>query len=648
MDNRIPGLPDEIATVPSAPFSHTDPDAEAKRLAWRRWRYDVHVERTRRQELIHHHPELQPYELIKCSQHPAYYAAMWLRVFEPRWRVDQNLPILSGDDDDPDAEMEGVKKIIQVPHVPEIVSRDLRAVDRHAPNYDPALEPIFGYVPFICFADQVRVINHLLWSLTQSDEYADVVWSKSRGWGASWILCLLSLWGWSFSHLWPGAPPWNVLLLSRKEEYVDSKQQKSLFWKIRRLMRDMPPWMMPQGFNVDIHDQKGIIINPENGNEIGGESTNSNAGRGDRVTFAAIDEAAAVEGLLNKWSTLTETTDHRWACSTESFDQGTSFWDLRQESEDGVRPHVITTDWWENPLNDDAWIKRQEKRYTHDPDMFQQEVWRNPKTGSTWVYPWAAECRTNADYKPVSGLMSFIGVDPGYRDPTAIVAIQETSSNEYVVLDAYQEKGKESDFFAPMLKPSLFADIDPHWADKDFIEWTSPIDPTLTYVYKTREISFARTIDQMGVPRFIGDTYGETVIGATKDSVYSRWRRYGINVNPDRRTGDAVTTTIKQQRTFKGRQGAMNELSRRWRFADTDGAKMCLKAWQNSKFKAVPDRAQQSEPTEPEHGSDSHLRTAGEFVAAYIKHRGRVLGRDLQKPVRSSMRHRSLMRTALR
>lgn len=611
-------------------------------MDWRRWRYGVQIERTRRHIELKANPDLIPFERIKCSQHPAYFAAMWLRVFEPRWRVDTSAPMppisreLGDLPDDPDAEMEGTKRIV-IPTVPAIVTRDLRAIDRASPSYDPALEPVFGYVPFICFADQVRVINELLWSLTQTDEHADVVWSKSRGWGASWILCLVALWGWSFSDLWPGAPPWNVLLLSRKEEYVDSKQQKSLFWKIRRLMRDMPEWMFPKGWMPDFHDQKGIIINPENGNELGGESTNSNAGRGDRVTWAGIDEAAAVPELLNKWSTLTETTDHRWACSTESFDQGTAFYDLQHPNEEGVVPYVIKTEWYENPLNDDIWLERTRKRYAHDPDMFDQEVLRIAKSGSTWYYPWANDLRSDLTYVPVNGNQSYIGLDPGYRDPFALVAIQETSSNEYVVLDAYQEKGREADFFAPLVRPKLFEDVDPNWRDKSVLEWASPLDPTLIYVYKERELSFARTVDAMGEPKWIGDTYGESLVGATKDSVYSRLRRLGVRVNADRKTGDSVTSTVKQLRTPEGSRGAMNEVRSRIRVASTDGARMWLKAMQNSKFESPPDRGQQTEPKKPLHDGSSHLRTAGEFVFNYIKYRGAVAGRDLQKPKKAPM-----------
>lgn len=638
----IPGFPEELATVPPAPFGMDDPQAEEKRRAWRVWRYNVQVYRTQRHLELKQNPDLIPFEIMKCAQHPAYWSSMWLRVFEPRWRVDPTAPLPELDEfgqpihDDPDADrMTGAKRV-SIPDVPLITTRNLRAIDRGA-DYDPAMEPIFGYVPFIPFADQVRVMNELLWTLHQTDEHADAVWSKSRGWGASWILCLLGIWGWTFSHEWPGAPPWNILYLSRKEEYVDSKAQKSLFWKVRRLMRDIPEWQMPVGFNPDIHDQKGIILNPQNGNQLVGESTNTKAGRGDRALVAIPDEAAAIPGLNNIWSTLTETADHRWACSTESFEEGSDFHDLQHDDENEFKPWQIATEFWENPLNDDAWLERTKRRYSSNPDAYMQEVWRKPYTGSTWVYPWASHLQYDGAIKPVSGYSSFVAADPGYRDPTALIAVQEAPDGKFNVLDAYQASGKEADYFAPILKPALFDAVDANWKDKERLLWVSPVDPTLSFEYDDRALAFAATVAAMGEPRVIGDTYGETMVGATKDSVYSRWRKYGIVVNRERKTGEAVTNRVRQNRTFKGRQEAMNQLSGRWRFAETPGARMAGNAWKNSKFKAVPDKAAQNEPREPEHDSNSHLRTAGEYLAVYLKNRTAMATRDLAKPTKTRL-----------
>lgn len=583
---RIPGLPEPIATVPPAPSSPDASDADERREAWRAWRHAVQVYRTERHIELTQRPDLIPFEAAKCAQDPAYWMAVWLRVFEPRQRA-------SG----------------------------------------------YGYLPFIPFAQQVEVLQTLRWVLTQDDEHADAVWSKCRGWGASWLGCVFALWGWTFSHYWPGSPPWNVLMLSRKEEYVDSKQQRSLFWKVRRLMRDMPAWQMPAGFNPDTHDQKGIIVNPENGNELGGESTNTKAGRGDRVTWAWLDEAAAMPNLLTIWSTVAETTDHRIAVSTESVEEGTDFYELGigNKGEGETRPHLIESDWWQNPLNDTPWFERQKTRYAADPDAFNREILRDPHAGtSTWVYPWARPKEPDAEIKPVSGLPSYVAIDPGFRDPTALVAIQETGDGMLNVVDAYAIEGKEADWFVPLLKPSVFAEADPHWSEKSSLTWTPPGVEPPTFEYGERELAFARTVAVLGKPTYIGDTYGNTVVGATNDSVYSRWQKHGIYVNRDRMDGE-IGSDRKRTRTFAGRREALNERANRLRFGATDGARVALKALKDNKYKPRSDRPQQSEPKVPLHDWTSHYVTALEYFAVHIRHRSAVLGRDLAKPTKARL-----------
>lgn len=634
----IPGLPSHLATIPPAPYSHTDPDADAKREAWMRWRYEIYLYRVQRHRDLIHDPGLIPFERQLCASHPAYWAAMWLRVFEPRWRVDPSIPIPDDDaaDDDPDLETTGHKSLV-LPDVPLIARQNLRERNTNEPGYDPAIAQMFGYVPFICFEKQVVAMNRMLWSLHQTDEHADIVWSKCRGWGASWIGCLLALWGWTFSGDWPGAPPWNVLMLSRKEELVDSKKQRSLFWKIRRLMRDMPDWQIPKGYNASEHNLNGFIYNPETGNELAGESTTTKAGRGDRVTWAWLDEAASMPEMLATWSTVAETTDHRWAVSTESFEEGPDFYELRTGNEQEERPFVIESDWWENPLNDDLWIERQRKRYAATPDAFQQEIWRNPKTGSTWVYPWANDIPVDPRIIPTSGWGSYVAIDPGYRDPCALVAIQESPTDEILILDSYQGDSKEADFFAPLLSPDLFSAVDPNWHLYSHLEWVSPFDATLRYTYDEREISFARTVAKMGKPTFVGDTWGETLVGASKDSIYSRWRKYGIHVNRDRRVGDGMTPSVKQQRTHTGRQEAMNECSRRFRAAQTPGALTVVKALKEDKYKGNSGKAVQTEPKEPEHGWFSHIASAMEYYAVYVRHRKLIMGRAVTKSKRTGL-----------
>jgi hypothetical protein len=205
-----------------------------------------------------------------------------------------------------------------------------------------------------------------------------------------------------------------------------------------------------------------------------------------------------------------------------------------------------------------------------------------------------------------------------------------------VVLDSYSAEGKEADFFASLLKPELFAEVDPNWRDKSYLTWTGkqkdPSEPAPVFEYHERELTFARTVAAMGIPTYVGDTYGESQQGATNDSVYSRWRKYGIAINADRKTGDAVTKTVKMGRTFKGRQEAMNDRAHRLRFAGTPGARAVLNAIQNHKYKPRSDRPTQTEPRVPLHDWTSHHVSAMEFLFQKIAGRRASLNRTANRP----------------
>lgn len=587
MPTVIPGLPDELTVIPDAPSGPDDPLRDEKRAAFLAWRLAVMRHRVKRQHEVRADPELQVIERALCARSPEYFAAMWLTVYEPRDRTDIGA----------------------------------------------------GALPFVPFAKQVDVMNRLRWTLTQTDENADAAWSKCRGWGATWIGALLGVWGWSFSQEWERPAPWNVLYLSRKMEYVDSRMQKSIFWKVRAMLRDLPDFLLPDKWDYESCVMKGVVSNPANGNQLVGESTNEEAGRGDRATVAWVDEAAAVDAFRNIWSTLADTTDHRWGVSTEGTDHGEDWVNLRSGNDMEFSPALVESDWWENPLLDDDWLERQKKRFANDPDMFQQEILRNPFSGqTTWVYPKAWDLQVDDTVIPRIGRPSFITIDPGWSDETVLIAAQENDSGGVDVLDAYANARKPADFYMPLLQPSLFlleGPGVPDWRQQTRVEWTTPqkvgIEPQ-TFVYEEEEIAFMRTVDAMGGrPTYVGDTYGDNITGATADSVYSRWQRYGIHVNRDRRGEKDLSAYTKIARSEKGRREALRDRIGRWRFAATPGAERTLKALRTYRFKPKSDRPLMSEPKKPLHEWNSHYATACEFFAVHLKQRGAIAAREYAK-----------------
>ncbi len=602
----LEGLPASLELIPPSPEGPDDPLRDEKRAAFLVWRRAVMEYRVRRHLDLINHPDLRKFELAYCANSPAYFAAMWMNVVEPRERMGGS-----------------------------------------------------GQLPFIPFDKQASLWDEFRNVVLKSqDENADATWSKARGWGASWWGVLIGYWGWLFSHRWKPAQPWSVLYLSRKEIFVDSPQSISLFWKIRELIRATPAWMLPQGFDTSLkgpHMQRMYIANPENGNELLGESTNGDAGRGSRVTWAFIDEAAAMEEdtLSSIWTTLAGTTDHRLAVSTESFRNGTYWYDLRTGKNTEFRPRAITADWWENPLNDDAWLERERKRFGSDTDVFEWEVLRNPWAGNQvpWVYPAAQGIGLDETVLPRVGRPTYIAIDPSAADPTALVLAQENTIGGVDFISTYSNQRQPAEFYVPLLKPVIFDSVDKDWRHMHFLDWTSTTGEMQTFHYEKDELDFARMVDATGGKVvWVGDTHGDKIEGITADSVYQRWGRYGVHVNASRIGVKDMGAYEKQARTHSGRQEAVRERLAKWRFGPD--AVMVLKALQSYRFQ------QSDKPTtvatrKPLHDNSSHIATACEYLAVYLRRKGAIDKREYQKPVHNRLHglsrgQRGLDRTLVR
>jgi hypothetical protein len=245
--------------VPPAPESPDDPEREKKRQAWMAWRNAVEKEADELAVLCANDPVRQQLENHKCSLSPAYWLAVYGKLYEPRRR------------------------------------KRLSGVDTR----------------FIPFARQVEMLDFFQTCLREDDgPLVDGVVSKCRDVGASWIMCAFALWGWLYES------PWQVRLISRKKDLVESRSADSLFWKIDYLFNRLPKWMVPSKSeynDVDLH-----FTNLLNGNEISGESTTSKAVRGGRATWVGYDEAAFIEDFLHTWSAAQAVADSRFAISTES------------------------------------------------------------------------------------------------------------------------------------------------------------------------------------------------------------------------------------------------------------------------------------------------------------------------------------------
>ena len=216
--------------------------------------------------------------------------------------------------------------------------------------------------PFITWPVQDHVMTEMLGAVNGQK---DIVVDKSRDMGASWMCVILAAWCWLFKA------NSTILLTSRVEELVDKRgNQKSLFWKVDYINRNLPLWMLPcplkellPGGKFRSHMHLG---NPILANAIDGERTTPHIGRGDRRLFVLYDEMAMMADATAAWQSGTDTSSCRIANSTP-LGAGTEFSKQRNKGVTSGMPKVLTLGYWDHPTKgrNRQWRCDQDGSQTH-------------------------------------------------------------------------------------------------------------------------------------------------------------------------------------------------------------------------------------------------------------------------------------------
>lgn len=172
-------------------------------------------------------------------------------------------------------------------------------INNYVKTYDPR-DLSDPYVSFVLMPRQEELVR---WIVQHIRDRKPGVIEKSKDTGVSWIFCAVMFYYWRFAQGFAGG------LGSRKLEYVDQKgDPKSLFEKFRIILRYLPAWMKPPGFNPDEHDLVARLINPAKGSTIIGEG-GIHIGRGGRTTVYGVDEYNFLEDPDAADSALADNTD---------------------------------------------------------------------------------------------------------------------------------------------------------------------------------------------------------------------------------------------------------------------------------------------------------------------------------------------------
>lgn len=225
----------------------------------------------------------------------------------------------------------------------------------HVWTYNPKLvgkrDPVTGekLKAFVQFKLWPRQVEFIRWAEARLEGEEQGACKKSRDVGVTYLTAGLAL------HRWLFEPGFKATFGSRVMDYVDQKDNPdSIFAKLRIMLRLLPPWMMPEGFNWNKHDNLGRLVNPANDCVITGEG-GQNMGRGGRSTLYVLDEAAFVENAEAVEAALSGNTDTvLWVSSANGM--GNLFF---RKTHGGLDPRqVFTLHYRDDPRKDAEWVKK--------------------------------------------------------------------------------------------------------------------------------------------------------------------------------------------------------------------------------------------------------------------------------------------------
>lgn len=550
-----------------------DPDNPAWRDEYFTWREDLEPVRRKNHDLCKKDKGARANELALCAADYKYWLTMWAKVYEPRPRKDR----ITG-----------------------------KFESRHKP---------FTPFAFQCHtADWIREVE-------QREEAYDVYITKSRGIGLSWTAVAETVWAWMWGET-------TTLLMSRTQSEVDKpNNMNTLFGKAVYLLRQLPPWMLPEGFDIDVHRTQLNIFNPVNFAQIYGETTTGDVGIGDRAQKGIIDEAASIRELNDVQTSLSGTTDHLVHISTESIKYGFT-WERKWKTSQKMDPNsVMVLEHYLNPYQDEQWLEQTRERFekNHDIAGFYAQILRNPKFGNTGiVYPEAEQVAFSTEgYDP--SLPVFGSIDPGMTDDTAIVWAQPTDGalsgrGPLRFIDSYERNLVPAEYYAHIL-----TGIEPQPGDvchglhfgnreRQIMAWTA----TLPWGNRTRYF-----MDPAGIQK---DTSGKSfylrIIQESK-RLRVRWIEQQIKAGkpqedlPAPRAIAPIYKELFNHRNHQARQNAARPVLARSVFATNPGCRRLVEALQEYRFTELTAKA--TSEAKPIHDDNSHLVAAFEYLAVYAE-----------------------------
>lgn len=326
-------------------------------------------------------------------------------------------------------------------------------IDQFCYTYNPKVKDGNPHLRFKLFPYQKRLVVDLIYCIRNGE---DIFIEKCREMGATYTTMATILWMWLFE---PGC---NFLIGSRKEDYVDNRRggitgnkEESLFGKIDYMLSRLPYFMLPEGFNKDKNFTYMSLVNPQNGNVIGGESANPNFSRGGRQKAIILDEFAFWDNDAMVWGATADTTNCRIVLTTPGIKPSKA--KRLRFGKDGEKIKIVTLPYNLDPRKDKKWLEDQrQRRSTED---FNREImvnWELSITGR--VYP-EIDNASYGDFPFIQNQQLYCSWDFGL-DGVAMLFWQFNKSNgRWRMIDGYTNMDKPMPFYLPFFGKPMSAEF---------------------------------------------------------------------------------------------------------------------------------------------------------------------------------------------
>lgn len=430
-------------------------------------------------------------------------------------------------------------------------------------------------LPFILWPKQKELVK---WMQQRYENKENGLLEKARQGGGTWL-------GMAFIYYYfILGNKFHAILGSKKEDTVDKKGLPiCLFWKLDYFIERTPKWLLP-GFNPKKDRNHLLLLNRNRGNAITGESSNPDLARGGNYNLSFLDEFAIFPYAESAWTSVSAAADTNFLISTPK-----PFCYFKTLRFSGQIP-VFTLPWTVNPNRDEKWLNKQREKYSDE--IIQQEYLLNyDVTGRGSVYEEIDLVQVgNYPYNPKLSL--YTGSDFGLKDDTAIIWAQKDEQGNIYVIDTYHNADKTIFFYLPFYTGEISSD-NPY-----------------KYDYTKEEKEKIKLHANWKRARHFSDPAGKNRSQVTDTSVISTLAKHNVHM-----------FTNDRANSFAARREATKMLLRSMYV--NEGNTYFMECIANSRY---PQRREGSQATKgitkPVHDSNSHYRSALEYLAVNLNLKG--------------------------